>query len=138
MTKQERGFLGRYAEVYNAEVIGICGGLEAAVTSPMIGIITSIHIYTDNLNVAQKAGTIPNDSSQEEFRKFKQIAENWLDIGRKVSVQWIPAHIGIKMNDIADGEAKKYAGNPSTINATKEVQIISYACQTARKTQHHE
>ena len=43
--------------------------------------------------------------------------------------------MGIKGNDITDGEAKKYAGNPSTISATEEVLTLAYACRTSRKTQ---
>lgn len=41
----------------------------------------------DSLNVAQQAETMPNDSSQDEFRKFKQIAKNWLNIGGKILPQ---------------------------------------------------
>ena len=50
----KNGFsIGRHVEVYDAEVMRICGGLEAAVSSPMIRVVLSIHICTDNLNVAQ-------------------------------------------------------------------------------------
>ena len=84
----KNGFsLGRHAELYDAEVMGICGGLEAAVTRLTIGAVFSTHICMDNPNNTQQAGIIPNGSSQEGFRKFKQIAEIWLSIGRKVSVQ---------------------------------------------------
>ena len=80
----------------------------------------------------------PNGSSQDGFRKFKQIAENWLSIGRKISVQWVPAHMGIKGNDIADAEVKRYAGNLPTISATEEIHTLAYARRTARKMQDHE
>ena len=129
----KNGFsLGRHAEVYDAEAMGICGGLEAAVTSPMIRAVSSIHICTDNLNVAQQAGTVPNGSSQDGFRKFKQIAENWLSIGRKISVQWVPAHMGIKGNDIVDAEAKRYVGNLPTISASEEIHTLAYASNCAK------
>ena len=135
----QNGFsLGRHAEVYDAEVMGICGGLEAVVTSPMIRAVSIIHICTDNLSVAQQAGTITNGSSQDGFRKFKQIAENWLSIERKISVQWVPAHMGKKGNDIADAEAKRYAGNLPNISATEEIQTLAYARRTARKMQDRE
>ena len=130
--------LEHHAEVYDAEVMGICGGLEAAVTSPMIRAVLSIHICTDHLNVAQQAGTIPNGSSQDGFRSVKQIADNWLSIGRKISVQWIPAHMGIKGNYFADGEAKIYAGNLPNISTTEEIHTLAYALLTARKIQDHE
>ena len=104
----------------------------------MIRAVSSIHICTDNLNVAQQAGTIPNGSSQDGFRKFKQIADNWLSIEKKISVQWVPAHMGIKGNDIADAEVKRYAGNLPTISATEEIHTLAYARRTARKMQDHE
>lgn len=36
--------LGSKAEVYDAEVWGLCGGVEAGLTSPMVGLIFGIHI----------------------------------------------------------------------------------------------
>lgn len=41
--------LGANAEVYDAEIIGLCGGLEAALSSPMAGLASEIHICTDNV-----------------------------------------------------------------------------------------
>lgn len=35
MAGQEIGSFGRHIDAYNAEVIGICRGLDAAVTSPI-------------------------------------------------------------------------------------------------------
>ncbi len=62
------GFLlGPKAEVYDAEILGLYGGLEAALTSPIVGVISGIHVCTNNLSVAQKAGSIPNRSSQAGF-----------------------------------------------------------------------
>lgn len=102
------------------------------VTSLTIGSASSIHICRDNFNVAQ-AGT-PNGSSQNGFRKFKQIAENWLSIEGIVSVQWTPNHMAIRDNDIADGEAKRCAGKPSTVSTTEKVHTLAYAHQINRKT----
>lgn len=56
--------------------MGIYGGLDAAVTSPLIGSVLSIHICTDNLNVAQQAGIISNDSSQEGFRSSSRLQKS--------------------------------------------------------------
>lgn len=63
--------LERHSEVYDAAVMGICGGWDAAITSPIIVSASSIHICTDNLNVAQQAGTIPSGSIHDGFKKFK-------------------------------------------------------------------
>ena len=45
--------------------------------------------------------------------------------------------MGIEDNDMADGKAKRYVGNPPTISATEEVHTLAYARRTARKTQDH-
>lgn len=88
--------LGSKAEIYDAEILGLSGGLEAALTSPMVGQISGIHICTDNFSVAQIAGFIPNGSSQAGFARFKVIAKHWVQQGKKMTVQWVPAHMGIK------------------------------------------
>lgn len=67
--------LGSKAEIYDAEILGLCGGLEAALTNPMIGQISGVHICTDNFSVAHKAGSIPNGSSRAGFARFKAMAQ---------------------------------------------------------------
>lgn len=68
------------------EVIEICEKLEVVVTSPMIRVVASIHICTNNFSIAQQAGIVPNSSSREGLKKFKQIADSWLNIGKKITV----------------------------------------------------
>ena len=51
------------AKVYDAEIIGLCKGLEASLSSPMAGLASEIHICTDNLNIAKEAGSVLNGSS---------------------------------------------------------------------------
>ena len=46
--------------------------------------------------------------------------------------------MGIKGNDIADAEAKRYAGNLPTISATEETHTLAYAHRTARKMRDRE
>ena len=100
--------LGPKAEVYDAEVLGLCGGLEAALSRPMVGLISGIHVCTDNLSIAQKAGSIPNGSSQAGFARFKEAAQSWIQHGKRITVQWVPSHMGIQGNEKADIEAKKH------------------------------
>lgn len=40
--------LGPKAEGYDAEILGLCGGLEAALTSPIFELISGIYICRDN------------------------------------------------------------------------------------------
>lgn len=47
--------LGSHAEVYDAEMIGLRGGLEATLSSPMAGLASWVHICTDNLNIAKRS-----------------------------------------------------------------------------------
>ncbi len=75
--------LGPKAEIYDAEILGLCGGLEAALTSPMVGQISEIHIFADNLSVAQKAGSIPNGYSQAWFARFKELAKRGVQQGKR-------------------------------------------------------
>lgn len=55
------------AEVYDAEILGLCGGLEAALTSPMVGLISGIHICT--------LGLYQTDLNKRDFGRFKEAAQ---------------------------------------------------------------
>lgn len=46
--------------------------------------------------------------------------------------------MGIKVSDIADGEARGYAGIPSTTSAIEEIHTLAFASRTAQKTKDHE
>ena len=124
--------LGPKAEVYDAEILGLCGGLEAALTSPMVGLISGIHICTDNLSVAQKAGSIPNGSSQARFARFKEAARHWVQHGRRITVQWVPSHMGIQGNEKADIEAKRHAETVLKA-AIEETQTLAHARRVIRQ-----
>lgn len=124
--------LGSKAEVYDAEILRLCGGLEAALTSPMVGVISGIHVCIDNLSVAQKAGSIPNGSSQAGFARFQEAARHWIWQGSRITVQWVPSHMGIKGNEKADMEAKKHAEIVVTAG-TEETQTLAHACRAIRE-----
>lgn len=92
----------------------------------MIEVCPGIHICTDNSSVAQKAGFIPNGSSQAGFAKFKKAAQQWIRQGRKLTVQWVPSHMGIQGNEKADIEAKKYSDVIATA-VTERTQTLAQA-----------
>lgn len=123
--------LGKNVDVYDAEAWALCGGLEAAVTCPMSSAASAIHLCLDNLSLAQAAGSVPNGSSQNAFKRFRDIAKNWRDKGKNITVQWIPGHTGLKGNEIADREAKKFAGYPPSPLAEK-AHTLSHARKSAR------
>lgn len=91
--------LGANAEIYDAEIIALCRGLEAALSSPMAERASEIQICTDNLNIAKEAGSVRNSSSQAAFIRFREGVKSWLQRGKKVSVQWVPSRMGIIGNE---------------------------------------
>ena len=97
----------------------------------MISAASAIHVCLDNLSVAQAAGIIPNGSSQNAFKRFRDIAKNWQDKGKVITVQWIPSHSGLKGNEIADREAKKFAHYPHSPLAEK-THTLSHAQKSAK------
>ena len=124
--------LGANSEVYDAEIIGLFGGLEAALFGPIAGLASEIHVCTDNLNIAKEAGSVPNGSSQAAFIRFREGVKSWLQKGKKVSVQWVPSHMGIIGNEKADQEAKKYAAVLPTL-MTNGVQTLAHARRVIRE-----
>ena len=101
--------LGANIEVYDAEALAILGGLEEAIASPMARLTPGIYICLDNLNVGRNAGNTTKGSSHAAFKKFRFASKGWLHTGKRLTVQWIPAHTGIERNEIAEKEAKRYA-----------------------------
>lgn len=73
----------------------------------MITVAQGIHICLDNLSVAQAVGTNTKGSSQANFLRFRELEKAWLNTGKRLSVQWIPSHVGIEGNKLADKEAKR-------------------------------
>lgn len=124
--------LGANAEVYDAEVLAMLGGLEAAIASPMARLAPGIHFCLENLSVARNAGRTTKGSSQAAFKKFRDVAKIWLQTGKRLTVQWIPAHPGIEGNEIADSEAKKYA-KIAIAPGSQGVQTLAHAKRVIRR-----
>ncbi len=121
--------LGANLEVYDAEIIGLFGGLEVALSIPIAELALQIHDCTNNLNIAKKAGYLPNVSSQAAFIRFREGARSWLQKGKKVSVQLVPSHIGIIENEKADQKAQKYAAISPRL-MTNGVKTLAYRLQS--------
>ena len=100
--RTNRFFLDAKAEVYDAEAIGSCGGLEVTLASPIAGLTSAVYICTDNLNIVKEAGSVPNGFSQAAFIRFREGLKSWHQKEKKVSVQWVPSHMGIIGNKRAD------------------------------------
>lgn len=90
------------------------------------GSASEIHICKDNLNIAKEAGSVPNNTSQAAFIRFREWIRSQLQKGQKLSFQWVPSHIGIIGNEKAGQEAKGYvAVSPTPL--IKGVQTLAHA-----------
>lgn len=59
--------------------------------------------------MACNASYIYRNSSQKDFRQFKDLANFWLPTGKKMTVQLIGCYTEIEENKLSDKEAEKYA-----------------------------
>lgn len=78
--------LGDMHEVYDAEAVAMLEGLKEALKSSMARAALGIYICLDNLSIACNAGQIPKGSSQGVFKKFRDAAKTWLQIGKRMTV----------------------------------------------------
>ncbi|KDN63501.1 hypothetical protein CSUB01_12226 [Colletotrichum sublineola] len=93
------------AEVYDAEVEGARAGLKAALRHRHRG-TDGITVCLDNSAVIYGLDGSPAVSSQEAFLDFIHTATT---CGEKVDVRWVPGHIGVLGNELADQLAKEGA-----------------------------
>lgn len=92
--------------MYNAEARAILEGLRQALNSLIARLAPRIHICLDNLGVAHNADGVSKGSSQKVFREFRDLAKDWLQSSKQLTIQWIPGHTGIEKNKLADQEAR--------------------------------
>ena len=98
----------------------------------MARVANGIHICLDNIGVACMSSLIPEGSSQETFKHFRILAEGWPQTGKTMTVQWIPSHVGIEGNELADKEAKKQTKLPPSTERTNH-QTLSSAKRKIRR-----
>ncbi len=112
--------LGNLAVVYDAEVIAATAGLQAALSSPLAAFATDVTVCLDNEEAAIRLHSgRPTVTSAPDFADFARLREAWTTrplagLGRpgKVSVRWIPSHIGIPGNERADALANAACSLP--------------------------
>ncbi|KAL5606349.1 uncharacterized protein BROUX77_003542 [Berkeleyomyces rouxiae] len=106
--------LGKFHEVYDAEVTGALVGLKAALASPCIRFATDVHVILDNQQASESLlDSTPTLTSQREIIEFRELAASWpaqtisaIARPRRVRVVWCPGHVGIEGNERADALAK--------------------------------
>jgi ribonuclease HI len=106
--------MGRSAEVYDAEILALLRGLEAAIAFQQNTPETSrrqptIILFADNTSAVEAITKGKPGPSQELSQKFVEMATTFLDENRgaRIEITWVPGHMGIEGNDRADELAKE-------------------------------
>src|SRR2546425_12377147 len=96
--------------VFTAELMAVAKALELAMDYCNAGESRNIAIFSDSLSVIQSL-----DSSRSHNRPdiFKEIINLKKSFTNTVSIAWIPSHVGIKGNELADRLAKEALKHPS-------------------------
>jgi ribonuclease HI len=107
--RKERYNLGRRKEIYDAELYTIAEAVSLAynrnIRTP--DDVKTIHIYSDS-TAALKRLKDPNPSpSQWLIKKIAEMETMIEDPGHRAEYHWIPGHMDIKGNEIADKAAKR-------------------------------
>ena len=97
--------LGSYTTVNQAELLAIKGGADILLREDTIG--KKIEIYSDSQAsvLALVQGETKSALTKECFEALNKLAR-----GRTVTLRWVPGHVGIEGNEVADKLAKEGAG----------------------------
>ena len=105
--------MGRYAEVYDAEMLGLLRGLETAIVfqqampegNRMQAIIV---LFADSASLVAAITSERPGSNQRTSQKFVEAATHFRNEhrGANIEVTWVPGHMGIAGNDRAGEIAK--------------------------------
>ena len=94
--------------IFNAELMAIKKAIEHIKLTHSKEVI----IYTDSLSATQ---AIESGFSKSNPKLLKQVQNSITEIireGTKLEIHWIPSHVGISGNDIADNLAKTSLNHP--------------------------
>ncbi|APA06564.1 hypothetical protein sscle_02g013340 [Sclerotinia sclerotiorum 1980 UF-70] len=115
--------LGTNAEVFDAEAMAAVTGTAKALALPSIKLATDLWIFLDNYEVALRLGSHFNGSSQAVFEDFLKLKQAWAARPRlphippgKIRIHWVPGHLNIPDNEIADKATKEGAKLPPPPN----------------------
>ena len=106
--------MGRFAEVYDAEMLALLRGLEAAVELqrelPEVDRRRStIILFADNTSSVEAITEEKPGLSQHISQRFVEAAMSFLNEnqGANIEVSWVPGHMNIEGNNRADELAKE-------------------------------
>ena len=103
-----RRYLGKALDyiVYNAELMGIILALNIAIDVQNGYPDLPVRIYTDNQAAIESSGTLKAGSCQFQLDRILELHSQ---LHNRLSIHWIPAHVGVPGNEAADREAKTAA-----------------------------
>jgi ribonuclease HI len=114
LTQQTRtAYMGpnTVSTVYAAELQGISLALQIAQEyAEQGGMRRNIAIYTDNQAAIWSIAKAEGRSGAYILEEIASQVQRLQDMGRPVTVRWIPAHVGIPGNEAADTAAKEATG----------------------------
>ena len=121
--------MGRFAEVYDAEMLALLRGLEAAVDFqrelPEVDRRRlMIILFTDNTSSVEVIMEEKPGPSQHISQQFAEAAMSFLDENQRANIEisWVPGHMDIEGNDRADElvkEATEFEPATETTTITK-------------------
>ena len=106
--------MGRFAEVYDAEMLALLRGLEAAIdfrqeTPELDRRQSTIILFADNTSSVEAITEEKPGPSQHISQGFVEAAMSFLNENQRANIEilWVPGHMGIERNDRADELAKE-------------------------------
>ncbi|GJF00464.1 RNA-directed DNA polymerase from mobile element jockey [Phanerochaete sordida] len=115
-TKSLRTHLGTSAQhtVYESELAGILLGLHMIRKEP--GLVSKASIALDNkaaVIALRSRRSTPGHHLLDAVHELEQAVKT-RHPGIKITIRWVPGHLGVDGNELADEEAKKAAQNDSS------------------------
>lgn len=113
LIQEDKGALGRFAEVYDAEMEALSSSIEAVsqlIDDPDDKLeIQKIFFFSDNTGAIQRIFDGTPGKAQDCSFCFRKCAFNLLDSdpALSITIKWAPGHFDIEGNDRADSLAKE-------------------------------
>jgi ribonuclease HI len=94
-----------HTQVSNIGLEGITQAIEYASSVARPG--ESFKVYSDNQASLYRLRTLSDDPGQDQLIRAIEAASQLGDIGSTISLEWVPGHVDIPGNELADSLAKK-------------------------------